>query len=221
MFKLDLLEPVHIRQINLDEGRIYQLESGQVYPSITRILSELPNTAIEAWKLRMGDKAEVIRKRATDRGSALHGHIERYLRNQDLSIQDTFEKIVFSRIRPVLLERLDNIRLIENSLYSDKMRLAGTIDCLADFDGKLSIIDFKTSNGLKKEAWLRTYYAQTGAYWQMVKERYLLRALQCVIIVVNEELNVPQIFIREPEECFTVLKGYVQELVKYRRQKLC
>lgn len=217
-FEHAFLERLPVRQINLPSGRVYEVADGVQYPSVTNILSQLPNPGIEKWKKWKGpEEAERIKKRATDRGTALHSAVEQYLLNDPIKIESPWERAMFSRIKPVLKDRLNNIRLLEAPLYSHGLRMAGTIDCLADFDGKLTIVDFKTSTNAKKEEYLSGYYAQCGAYWYMVKEKYLLSAEQCAILVATEDLNVAQVFIKPPKECFGILKAYVQSLVEYRR----
>lgn len=218
-FQHDFLERLAtVQRIDSDSGRAYRITEGVVYPSVTTILSELPNKDIERWKKWKGpEEAEKIRVRAADRGSALHSSVEAYLLNKSFNIESPWDRAMFSRIKPVLDTRLNKIKLLEAPLYSHDLHMAGTIDCLADFDGKLTIVDFKSSTKTKKEQNISNYFAQTGAYWHMVKERYLLSAEQCAIIISTEDLNVAQVFVKTPKYCFGILRAYVKSLVEYRR----
>ena len=58
---------------------------------------------------------------------------------------------MFQHSRDVL-DRINNIYLQEAALYSDQLEVAGRVDCIAEFDEVLSIIDFKTAAEPKKDS---------------------------------------------------------------------
>ena len=141
-------------------GRGYETPDGKLYPSVTTILSIRNKEGIFEWRKRVGnDVANYIMRTAASRGTAVHKMCEDYLNNQHLSWPDEFDKhktnnflawSMFTQMRDIL-GNVDNIRCLESSLYSDELKLAGQVDCIAEYKGKLSIIDFKTSTKEKKD----------------------------------------------------------------------
>jgi genome maintenance exonuclease 1 len=204
-------------QVTREDGkRTYQTPEGNCYPSVTTILGEIPSKGLEIWKKKMGaERAAKISKAATSRGSALHGVVECYLRNQELVFDNPFTRNLFNKIKSTL-DNINNIRLIESALYSNKLRMAGTPDCIGEYGGKLSVIDFKTSTSLKEEKWIGSYYCQTGAYTVMFDELFGERPEQGVIIIAVEEANVPQVFIKDSKECFYMLREHAEKLIDHR-----
>ena len=152
-------------------GRKYITPEGTAYPSITTVLGSLSKDGIEAWKKRVGkEEAARVGHHACTRGTAMHEAIERYLNNEDdwfVPNEMPNVKSLFNALRPTLDKRLDNIYLQEGALYSDHLKLAGRVDCIAEFDGKLSIIDFKTSNNLQV-----THDLQGAIYAKCYEECY-------------------------------------------------
>ena len=136
-----------LKRVNTDNGRRYVTPSGLLYPSITTILSHKSKPSIDAWRKRVGHKeANKITRIATTRGTSIHKLCENALRNEteDVSNLSILDQEMYSDFRP-LLNEIDNIRALESTLYSDHLRLAGQVDCVAEYRGRLSIIDFKTS----------------------------------------------------------------------------
>jgi genome maintenance exonuclease 1 len=107
-----------------------------------------------------------------------------------------------------LLDRINNIHAQEIALYSDHLRLAGRVDCIAEFDGKLSVIDFKTSGKPKKKEWITNYFAQAAAYAIMYEERTGTPINRSVILIAVED-EEPQIFIESRD-------NYVKDLLHAR-----
>ena len=112
-----------------------------------------------------------------------------------------------------ILERIDNIHAQEIALYSDHLRLAGRVDCIGEFDGKLSVIDFKTSTKEKKEEWVENYFIQTSAYCEMFEERYGKSIDQIVILIVTEE-GATQTFVKNKNDYLPLLKPAIEEFHK-------
>lgn len=202
--------------------RKYVLPDGRKYPSVTSFLGELPNEAIIKWKKRMGEgKAKAIAKAAAYRGTLLHGVIEQYLNNEPkLKYPSPFTKELFKKIQPSL-DRIDNIRLMEEPIYSDQLRLAGTPDCIAEWDGQLATIDFKGSTREKKESWITRYYCQVAAYSVMFGELFGDEPKQNVVVIVsdNDELPEPQIFVKTQKECLGMLQQYASDLIEYKQKQ--
>lgn len=219
-FTHQFVTPPQVTQINDPETgrRCYEVPGGYRYTSVTNLLGELPNKGLDQWRKRKGAKAaDAIANSAKARGSLLHGLIEKYLLNQDL-VYDTkspIQKILFKQVQTTL-NSIDNITLIEKPLYSHKMKLAGTPDTIGEYGKKLSTIDFKTSTKIKEERYIQNYFAQCGAYCVMYKELFGVNIEQVVIIIAVEESSQPQVFKKDSDECFQILKDYAKRLVEHR-----
>ena len=163
-----------------------------VYPSITSLLSLRSKKGIEMWRNKIGDEeADRIIKGSQKVGTAFHSINESYLKNMDGMAGEDYEKdfefnplFLFASIRDEL-DRIDNIRAQECPLWSDEMEVAGTVDCVADFDGVLSIIDFKNSRKKKTRSYCKNYFMQATAYAKMWEERTGEKIEQIVIIVAS------------------------------------
>ena len=140
---------------NLNGFRFYDI-NGADYPSITTVLSVQNQEGLIQWRERVGAQAaDWEARRAAMRGKQLHTIVENHLNNIDNSTQvkNVLPLGLFRLMRPYL-EKIDNIKLIERVLYSKALTVAGQVDCVADYDGKLSVIDFKSSNRFKKEEYV-------------------------------------------------------------------
>ena len=140
-----------MRTENINGKRNYVTPSGELYPSITTVLGELSKAAIQAWRKRVGEtEANKISGKASRRGTSVHSGCESYIKNEEEFLDGETPHIVelFKTIEPIL-ERVDNIQGVELALYSDHFGIAGRTDCIAEFDGVLSVIDYKTSNKIK------------------------------------------------------------------------
>jgi genome maintenance exonuclease 1 len=99
----------------------------------------------------------------------------------------------FNDLKTILDERLNNIYFQEEFLYSDRLKCAGQVDCIAEFDGQLSIVDFKTSRKPKKEEWITSYFIQASFYAAAFYERTGIPIKQGVILITVDG-NEPQVF---------------------------
>jgi genome maintenance exonuclease 1 len=193
--------------------RVYLTPEGKKYPSVTTVISSNPKKAkaIARWRKNIGEeKANNITKRSTTRGTHFHSIVEDYFNNK-LDLNDYKEYplpvVMFKNSRDSL-NKINNILLQEAALYSDHLELAGRVDCIAEYNGVLSIIDFKTSAKEKKEQYLYDYFVQETAYACMLLERYKLRVKQLVTIVSCED-GETQVVIRP------LKKEYLASLFKY------
>lgn len=200
--------PVDIEQLkrkNTKEGRRYITPSGVLYPSITTILSHKSKPFIDAWKKRVGEKeANKITRQATSRGTSIHKLVEHHLNNNLLKEQEGEEtlsilnKEMYLNLKG-LLSKIDNIRCLEQNLYSDHLRLAGQVDCIAEYDGRLSVIDFKTSNKKKTRSHCYNYFIQCSAYAIMFEERTGIPVDQIVILMTQQD-DGPAVFVEKRDE---------------------
>lgn len=204
MFNLDLVRLDSLPRKMVDGKRMYQTPDGNHYPSVTTITSQLAKEGIVAWRKRIGEAAaNKITTQASARGTSVHKLCEDYCLNQ---LDETDKKIMpsnrsmFNTIKGALDKRVNNIRSVEGFLYSHFLRTAGQVDLIAEFDGKLSIIDFKTSTKLKPEAWIQNYFIQESAYSFMFEERTGIQVPQLVTIIGVDSEREPQIFIKNAKQ---------------------
>lgn len=197
------------------DGRRYLTPEGNKWPSVTTVINFEPKPGLEEWKNRIGeDAANAICKRAAARGTLIHSYAEDYLNNKEPSIS-MFDVDLWRKFSPIL-DRVNNIRLLEGKMYSDKLQLAGTVDCIGEFDGELSVIDFKTSSRLKSEDDILGYFLQCTAYACMAYERYDLRITRiAVLIAVDDE--EPQIFIKSIKDYIDPLMDVINRYKKHVR----
>ena len=203
-----------LEQINSDTGRTYKTPSGVIYPSITTVIGDESKVSIAAWRKRVGDEeVNRISKKATSRGTRIHEMCEHYVDNIPLIKKDyVYQDLeMFNQIKRVLDEHVDNIHMQEERLYSDYLELAGTVDLIAEYDGKLSVIDFKTSTKLKEVDYIKGYLMQASAYAIMYEERTGIPVNQTVIIIGVDDEPVPQVFIQKRD-------AYVPQLLETRKR---
>ena len=169
----------------------YKCPSGEIYPSITTKLSKTKDySGINWWKSKVGhDVADYIMKTAMTSGTATHSMIENYLNNVPSDIVDLMPNAHLNNIKP-LLNNINNIYFLEVPLYSDKLQTAGTCDCIAEYNGVLSIIDFKTSRKKKKDEYITDYFLQGTAYSIMFEEMTGIKIEQVVILISGEDGSV-------------------------------
>ena len=190
--------------------RVYLTPGGKHYPSITSIISSQPKPSLVEWRERVGDEeADRVIKEATTLGTAVHDLCERYLYNQNLMTTNEEARSVFNRLR-FLLSNINKIIGLEIPLYSDQLKVAGTTDCIAEYNGVLSVIDFKTSRKAKKEEWIEDYYIQAFFYAEAFFEMTGCLPEQIVILVaIRDEFNV-QVFKKPIGE----MDIYINKLIK-------
>ena len=190
--------------------RFYVTPEGNKYPSITTVLSDRNKEGIVKWRESVGnDVANQVMRQAASRGTAVHTLIENYLNNEELSKQAVLPVALFVTMKSEL-DNINNIRIQEGGLYSDKLGVAGRVDCIAEYKGKISVIDFKTSTKEKKEEWVENYFIQGSAYCEMYEERFLQPIEQVVILIVTEDGAV-QTFIKDKKDYLPLLKTAIKE----------
>ena len=199
-------------RVEKDGRRYYVTPDGNHYPSITSILAQQENLGLEVWKAKVGEKeAKRISQESAHIGTSVHQMAEFYLSNYIIKLKDEDKKIVdtFNRLR-FLLGNINNIVGLEIPLFSDLLRVAGTTDCIAEYNGQLSIIDFKTSRKPKKEEWIDDYYMQTFAYKLMFEEMTGVEIQQIVILVACTESFDVQVFKKPAKDA----DEWLEKLVK-------
>jgi len=171
-----------IKRFNDNGTRLYRTPSGKAYPSVTSITGQLAKKAIQAWRERIGkEKAAAITAKASKRGTRVHHLCEDYLSNKEFRKKE-FDLEMWQSIKPEL-DCIDNIHGLESKLYSDHLEVAGTVDCVGEYKGKLSIIDFKTSSKFKTKEQIKNYFMQTAAYAVAFEERTKVPVSNLLIIM--------------------------------------
>ena len=172
-------------QVNAKGGRYYETPSGAKYPSVTSVTRLHNLESIQAWKDKVGEEeAGKIARRALARGNKIHSLAEKYLLNEG-DMSDDFSKADFGQMIPYL-NKINNIHCLETQLYSDHLQTAGTVDCIGEYEGKLTVIDFKTSAKLKKREWVKDYFMQCSAYAVMYEER-TGTPIERLLLIINVE----------------------------------
>ena len=194
----------------IDGKRIYATPNGDKYISITSLLSNLSKTSIQKWRKRVGEMAaNKISTQASRRGTSVHNICESYIQNEDRYLEDELPNVVemFQSIEP-LLNRIDNIHVVEGSMWSDHLKLAGRTDLIAEFDGRLSAIDYKTSN--KKKTWeMCNQYFMQGAFYAIAYEERTGIPVDTVVIIMAVQDEQPLLFIEKRDEWIEPLKEVI------------
>lgn len=200
-----------LQRETIDGIRYYKIpitEELERFVSITSVTSHFNKEKFVGWRKRVGDiEANRITKAATDRGTAMHSLVENYLLNEPLKDYSPLPKLLFDIAKPALNE-IGDIYGIELGMYSEYFKIAGTTDCIADFRGELSIIDFKTSKEPKPRDWIDSYFVQAVAYSIMFYELTGYEAKQLVIIMACENGEC-EVYIEKD------IQKYLKLLVKY------
>ena len=201
-FKHTLVPRIELDTTTVDGCRYYVLPDGVTkLKSVTTILSEkLDKTALLEWRKRVGEEeANRISAQSTRRGNSIHKIAERYVLNEENIYQNEMPVNVesFQPIKSALDAHVDNILGVELPLCSKALGCAGRTDLVAEYDGKVSIIDFKTSKKLKKEEWIESYFLQSTVYSMMFERLYSISVPQIVIILTVDNEKTPQTFVME------------------------
>lgn len=194
-FNLNLLELPKLERID-GAIRLYETPTGERYPSVTTVLSAMEDkTHLDEWRQRVGDEeADLTMRRASTRGTNIHDMLERYVLGEEIDVSMPSNRMVFNQVRRVLDTRIGAVRAVESQLFSHKLKIAGTCDLVAEFDGRLSIIDYKTSAREKHKDMIEGYFLQTSLYSYMLWEMIGLPALDIVVIIGSDDTNEALIF---------------------------
>ena len=217
---VELNLPVLDREL-VDGVRYYKLPSGnKKLVSITSVISHYKKDFFNAWRKRVGaEEADKITKRATSRGTDMHTLVEYHLLNKELPSVQPISEHLFKIAKPTL-ERINNIYALEGALYSEVLGIAGTCDCIAEFDGELSIIDFKSSKQPKPRDWIDGYFVQCAAYAAMLYELTGLVVKKFVIIMSCEDGDCVVYEERDKKKYLKLLTEYIRKFVNDKLNEL-
>ena len=208
--------PINFKQAELiekDNAHFYQTPTGEIYPSITTILQETMSKekkeSLENWK-EQEVAAEYITQEAATIGTETHKLIENHINEVRQTDEVRLLSVAhFNNLIP-FLQKINDVHGTELRLYSNKMKLAGTSDCIANYEGELSIIDYKTKRSDQKEEWMKDHFIQGTAYAQMFKELTGIEVKQ-VVILVSSEKNSRMEFVKNTEDYKDLLNQRLNE----------
>ena len=193
----------------INRKRFYVTPEGEKYPSITTVLSNRKKEGLFEWRKRVGnDVANYVARTSASRGTKVHHMCEDYLNNEfdeEKHRKDFLPFCLFNQLKDQALCNLNNIYAQEAGLYSDKYKVAGRVDCVAEYKDTLSIIDFKTSTRERSDDWNENYYIQGSAYAEMFEERTEMKIDQVVILVVTEDGTVQE-FVKNKQDYLPMLE---------------
>ena len=218
---LNKLGDFELEANTIDGVRYYTLPSGKKAPSITSITSFYNRQTFINWRKKVGEEeANKITKVATTRGTKFHDLVEQYLLNKDINTLDVLPttNALFLHGKKYL-DNINNIHALEKSMYSLQLGIAGTVDCIAEYNGELAIIDFKSSKKPKPRKWIDHYFVQCAAYACMLYELTNIPVKKFVILmscengecVVYEEYN--------KKKYIKLLSEYIREFVTFKLQE--
>ena len=200
---------------NIDGVRYYPTPSNNLYPSITSVTSHVNRQVFKEWRERVGDEeANRITRESTTLGTNFHEICQDYLENK-LKSPDCYDSQAYNLFlaSKSYIDRIDNIHAIEKSLYSDVLGIAGRVDCIAEYDGELAIIDFKTSKSIKPEAWIQQYFVQEVAYACMYYELKQTPVKKLITIMVARDGKVKVFEKRNKGDYIELLIQYIKQFV--------
>ncbi len=202
---------------NIDGFRFYAVEDKH-FPSITTVLGAIPKPGLIAWRKNVGEEAAKWEmNRAARRGSATHTLVEQYLKGETPSIRDVLPLGMFRLLKPYL-DQVDNIHALEKIMYSKQLTVAGQVDCIAEYNGKLSVIDFKTANKERVDSWNENYYIQCTAYAIMYEELFGTPIEQIVILQAGEDGSA-KAFVKNKADYMGKLEDAIKGFYKYYEEK--
>ena len=180
-----LAEFEKLKSKNEDGRRVYLTPSGEKYPSITSVLGYFKKASIQEWRDRVGaEEANKISTQSSRRGTAVHQICEDYLNNKDYTLKHMPSNLaMFRTLKPILDENIKTVYHQEVPLYSDKLQIAGRVDCVCNWNGEDAIVDFKTSRKIKKRAWITDYFLQGTAYSLMFESLTGIHIPKIVIVM--------------------------------------
>ena len=197
--------------------RLYNIPNGDWVPSITSVTSFYNRQVFVEWRKKVGnEEADRITKRATARGTDFHEVAQDYLLNKELNWDNyrPLSKFMFYHLKPEL-DKINNIHAIERTLYSEYLGLAGRVDCIAEYEGELAVIDFKTSDKIKPEKWIENYFVQEMFYASAYYEMTGIPVKKLITLMVTPGGEVKVFDKRDKSDYIKLLVRYIKEFVSH------
>ena len=218
MFKHVEIEYPTLNREMIDGVRYYDTPDGQKLVSITSVIGHHNREIFRGWRAKVGnEEANRVTKQATSRGTDFHTLAENHLQNNIIPEVQPLSHFLFMQAKSDL-SKIDNIHAIEQALFSKELGIAGTVDCIAEFEGELAVIDFKTSKKPKPEKWIEHYYVQCAAYACMLYEMTGIMVKKFVIIMSCENGECVIYEQHDKRKYINLLSNYIREFVEYKLQ---
>jgi hypothetical protein len=200
----------------IDGHRFYEIE-GKNYPSVTTVLNIRKSEGLKQWRNNVGNEvANWEMRRAANRGKATHTLVEEYLKGETPSERGVLPLGLFKLLKPYV-DQINNVHCLETIMYSHKLTIAGQVDCVAEYNGELSVIDFKTANKAREEGWIDNYFLQTTAYAVMYEEIFKKPIKQIVVLIAAEDGTVA-CFKKEKKDFIEPLGKAIEDFYKILRR---
>jgi genome maintenance exonuclease 1 len=209
-----------LEQQTMKGMRWYKVPSGDYYPSITSVLSKRPDKqkGLKEWREKVGDaQANIISGKAARRGNVFHSCVEDFIQEKDLAPlkeKNFLAFCMFQEVKPLLEEKIKKVVLMEQTMYSPRFQLAGRCDFIGVWDGKLAVVDWKTTTRPKKEEWIDDYFVQATAYASMYTE-FTGELIEDVVIVMVAEDGQVEVFEKKVSDYMPKLDSMMAEFYKY------
>ena len=214
MFIHKPVEVSELEAVTTSVGRVYKTPDGPM-PSITTVLGRLSRKGIAEWRAKVGEEeANRISGVASSRGTRIHKVCEDYINNEQLDIRSPADKEMFLSMQPLLDSFIGTVYGQELPLYSKYLGIAGRVDLIAEWNGKLAVVDFKTSRKPKKREWIDSYFYQCTAYCIMFEELTGIPVDRFAVVIAVDQ-NEPQTFYGKRDDniagLIDAIKGYYDE----------
>ena len=219
MFNHVDIEIPQLKRVTIDGVRYYDVPNGDKLVSITSVISWINREIFLEWRKKVGTaEADKVTKAATSRGTDMHTLVEHYLKNEDLPKVQPLSDYLFKIAKPTL-QKINNIHALETSLYSNQLGVAGTVDCIAEYEGELAVIDFKTSKKPKPREWIDHYFVQCAAYACMLYEMSGIIVKKFVIIMSCEDGECVVYEESDKRKYIKMLSEYIRDFVEFKLQE--
>jgi genome maintenance exonuclease 1 len=203
----------------IDGVRYYDTPDGKKLVSITSVISHYNREVFRSWRAKVGnEEANKVTKQATSRGTDMHTLAECYLMNRNLPPVQPLSEYLFKQAKSEL-DKIENIHAIEQSLFSTELGIAGSVDCIAEYDGELAVIDFKTAKKPKPRKWIDSHFVQCAAYACMLYEMTGIMVKKFVIIMSCENGEVEIYEEYDKRKYINLLSKYIREFVEFKLQE--
>ena len=203
----------------IDGVRYYDTPNGSKLVSITSVISHYNREIFREWRARVGNtEANKVTKQATSRGTDMHTCSEYYLKNLDIPKVQPLSEMLFKQAKPTL-DKINKIHAQEQSLFSYELGIAGSVDCIAEYEGELAVIDFKTSKKPKPKEWVDHHFVQCAAYACMLFEMTGIMVKKFVIIMSCEDGEVKVYEEYDKRKYINLLSEYIREFVEFKLQE--